>query len=52
VSPEIQTTAALAIVAVALGGLIWRWIAKRRHPGGGCSSCPTDRFKEELKKRG
>ena len=51
-SPTLQTAAALAIVAIALGGLIWRAIAKRRHPGGGCSSCPTDRFKEELKKKG
>jgi hypothetical protein len=51
-SSTFQTAAALAISAIALGGLIWRAIAARRHPGGGCSHCPTDRFKEELKKRG
>jgi hypothetical protein len=52
VSPTLQTVVALSIVAAALGGLIWRALAARRHPGGGCSSCPTDRFKEELKKKG
>jgi len=52
VNSTLQTAIALVIVAAALGGLIWRAIAARRHPGGGCGSCPTDRFKEELKKRG
>ena len=49
-SATFQTIAALAIVALAAGGLVWRAVAQRRKPGcgsGGC--CPTDKFKKALK---
>ena len=48
-STAFQTYAALAIVALAASGLIWRAL-KRKKPG--CSSgcgCPTDDFKKTLK---
>jgi len=51
-SSALQTAAALAIVAGAIAGLVWRSISKRRK--GGCASgCgySTDAFKESLKAR-
>ncbi len=49
-SSPVQTVLALTIVALAAGALVWRAIRSRRHPGGGCSGCPTDTFKERLRK--
>jgi len=49
-SSPLQTVLALAIVVLAAGVLVWRAIRSRRNPGGGCSGCPTDAFKERLRK--
>ena len=46
----LQTIAALLLVAVAAGGLIWRSVAKRGKPGCGGGCAPTDRFKKSLKR--
>jgi hypothetical protein len=45
-----QTIAALAIVALAVTGLIWRSVAKSAKPGcgGGCG-CPSSEIKAKLK---
>ena len=45
-----QTIAALALVAVSAGGLIWRSVAKRGKPGCGGGCAPVDRFKKSLKR--
>ena len=45
-----QTVAALLIVAGAVGGLIWRSVAKRGKPGCGGGCGPTDQFKKHLKR--
>jgi hypothetical protein len=50
-SSALQTALSLGLVVVALGGLIWRAVASRKHSGGGCSGCPTDSFKENLKRK-
>lgn len=45
-SAEIQTIAALAIVALAAGWLIARAVAKRRSSGcGGECGCPSEKLK-------
>jgi hypothetical protein len=45
-SPEIQTVAALVVVAVTATWLIVRAVAKRRKPGcGGDCACPTQELK-------
>jgi len=47
---EIQTFAALAVVAVAATWLVLRSLAKRKHPGcGGDCGCPANEFKAKLK---
>ncbi len=45
-SPQLQTIAALALVALAAGWLVWRALAKKKKPGcgGGCA-CPTEKLK-------
>jgi hypothetical protein len=49
-SAEVQTFAALAVVALAALYLLRSIVGSRRK--GGCSSgaCPTDRFKRSLKR--
>ena len=49
VSPLFQTIAALALVALAAGALLWRSFGRRKAHQGGCGSCPTDKFKAKLK---
>ena len=51
-TPELQTLAALLIVAAAAVGLFLRWSANRRKPGcgGGCG-CPAYELKEKLRSR-
>jgi hypothetical protein len=45
-SPEIQTIAALVVVAITAVWLVARAIAKRRKPGcGGECACPTQELK-------
>ncbi len=45
-SPEIQTAAALVIVALAALWLTLRAVAKRKNPGcGGECACPTQKLK-------
>jgi len=49
--PEVQTVAALAVVALAAGWLVLRALAKRRQPGCGSDcGCPADELKEKLKR--
>ncbi|HWA09935.1 MAG TPA: FeoB-associated Cys-rich membrane protein [Opitutaceae bacterium] len=50
-SPQLQTFAALAVVAFAAAWLVWRSLAKRKNPGcGGDCGCPTDELKARLKR--
>ena len=49
-TPELQTLAALLIVAAAAAGLFLRWSANRRKPGCGCG-CPADELKDKLSSR-
>jgi len=45
-TPEIQTLAALAVVAVAATWLVLRALAKRKSPGcGGDCGCPHQELK-------
>ncbi|MBL9202386.1 MAG: FeoB-associated Cys-rich membrane protein [Opitutaceae bacterium] len=45
-SPEIQTVAALVVVALAAGWLVRRAFAPRKNPGcGGECGCPTGKLK-------
>ena len=44
-----QTPAAIAIVLLALAGLVRGAIMKRKKPGCGGGCCPPDRFKTGLK---
>ncbi len=45
-SAEVQTIAALAVVALAAGWLIARALAKRRSSGcGGECGCPSEKLK-------
>ena len=49
-SPQIQTFAALAVVAIAATWLVWRSVAKRKNPGcGGDCGCPSSELKAKLK---
>ncbi|HYP18072.1 MAG TPA: hypothetical protein VEQ65_12745 [Opitutus sp.] len=54
-SPEIQTLLALAVVALAVGGLVWRSLARRRNPGCGtdCGAVSPElkRLQSQLSKR-
>ena len=51
-TPEIQTLAALAIVAVAATWLVLRALAKRRNPGcGGDCGCPGSELKTKIRHR-
>ena len=48
---ELQTIAALVVVAVAAAFLVRRAIVKRRNPGcGGDCGCAADDFKAKLKR--
>jgi hypothetical protein len=51
-SPEVQTLAALALVAVAAIWLTWRALAARRKPGcgGGCG-CTAEELKAKARRR-
>jgi membrane protein implicated in regulation of membrane protease activity len=50
-NPQLQTIAALALVALAAAWLGWRWFAKRRNPGcGGDCACPAADAKTKLAK--
>jgi hypothetical protein len=46
VSSEIQSIAALVVVAITIAWLLARALGKRRNPGcgGGCG-CPTEKLK-------
>jgi len=45
-TPELQTVAALTIVAIAAVGLTLRAVAKRKNPGCGSEcACPTTKLK-------
>jgi len=45
-TPELQTVAALVVVALAAAWLVGRAIRKRRQPGcGGDCACPTRELK-------
>lgn len=45
-TPELQSAAALAVVAIAAVALTLRAFAKRRNPGcGGECACPTQKLK-------
>jgi hypothetical protein len=44
----LQTILALALVALAVAYLVWRWRARGRHDSG---CCGPDRFKQALRKR-
>lgn len=47
---ELQTFAALAVVAIAAAWLVRRGLAKKKNPGcGGDCACPTDELKAKLK---
>jgi hypothetical protein len=50
-NPNWQTPMAVAVVILALAGLLRRAIVNRKKPGcgGGCG-CPTDAFKAKLKR--
>lgn len=51
-SPQLQTTAALALVALAAAWLIWRWLAKRKNPGcGNECGCDAQKLSSKLKTR-
>jgi hypothetical protein len=46
----LQTIAALVLVALAAGWLLWRAVAKRGKPGcGGDCGCPASEMKAALK---
>jgi hypothetical protein len=47
-SSSLQTILAIAVVALAAAGLIWRSVSKRASHGCGC---PPDKFKKGLKDR-
>jgi hypothetical protein len=48
---ELQTLAALTIVALAASWLVLRMLAKKKQPGcGGDCGCPTNEFKAKLKR--
>jgi len=50
-SPQFQTVAALAIVAIAASALAWRSFAKKKKPGCGSDcACPTDELKAKIKR--
>lgn len=50
---EIQTLAALVVVAIAATALVWRALAKRKNPGcdGECG-CPSSEIKFKAKTAG
>jgi hypothetical protein len=48
-SSPLQTFAALALVALATGWLIWRAVAKRKTGCGGDCGCPAMEVKASLK---
>jgi FeoB-associated Cys-rich membrane protein len=48
-SSSLQTIAALAIVAVTAGWLLWRAFAKRQAGCGGGCGCPSAEIKATLK---
>jgi hypothetical protein len=48
-SAELQTLAALLVVATTATWLVLRALAKRKTPGcGGCGSCPSTELKARL----
>jgi hypothetical protein len=50
---QLQTIAALVIVAIAATALVWRAFAKRKQPGcGGDCGCPAVETKSKLAKLG
>ncbi|MCX6945975.1 MAG: hypothetical protein WCL24_00315 [Verrucomicrobiota bacterium] len=49
-SPQVQTLLALALVALAATGLVWRAIVRRNHPGCGHDcSCPASALRPPVK---
>jgi len=48
-NPDWQTPMAVAVVVIALAGLLRRAIVNRKKPGCG-GGCPTDAFKAKLKR--
>ncbi len=50
-SPQIQTYFALAVVVVAITGLLWRSWAKRKNPGcGNDCGCASSELKAKIKR--
>jgi len=53
VSPQVQSIAALVVVAAAVAWLLQRYLAKRAKPGcGGDCGCPASELKEQVRRQG
>jgi hypothetical protein len=50
-SAEMQTYAALAVVFLAVAGLVWRLVARRRESGCGGSCGAVSREMKELRRK-
>jgi len=49
-SPQVQSYLALVVVAIAVAGLVWRFVAKRQKPGcGGECGCAASELKAKIR---